>query len=429
MKKIFSALLNREWSGIKRAMGPESMKLHIVLILAVGLGLAGLLGYIAHRVKLSPILGFLLAGYLIGPYSPGFVADSQTAEQLAEIGVILMMFGVGLNFQLEELMQVKKIAVPGALVQTTVAILLAFALFYLSGWSVESGVLTGMAIGVSSTVVLVRMLEDNFLVKSVEGHIALGWTVVEDLITVGMLVLLPDLVPLLKGGAFSLSEALISVLFIGFKVSLLFVGMFTVGQHAVSFTLSKVRDSKSDELFTLTLLALTFLIAIGSSYLFGTSIALGAFIAGMVIGRTHLKKQAVFHSQSIKSAFVAVFFVSVGMIFNPDAIIKTPWLFLGLSAIVLVFKPIAGFLFLRLCHYPTASALLVAAVLAQIGEFSFILSEEALKYGLLPDDGYDLIVACALLTITLNPMLVSWAKKKPPHQERLFHHNSDKSKA
>lgn len=383
----------------------DSYKLQIVLILTVGLGMASLLGYFTYRLRLSPILGYLLAGYLIGPYSPGFVADSETAEKLAEIGVILMMFGVGLNFKIEELINVKNIAIPGAILQTLVTALITMWLVTLAGFPFETGLLMGLGIGVASTVVLVRMLEDNHLFKSQEGHIAIGWTIVEDMITVGLLILIPDILPLLQGESSSLFSSAGSLFVMLCKVLFLGIGMFTVGQKIVTYTLSKISSTQSHELFTVTILAMTFLIATGSSFFFGTSIALGAFIAGMVIGQTNLKQQAVTHSMAIKDAFVVIFFLSVGMIFNPLAMIEHPLLFLSTLGAVLLIKPLIASLLLLLFKYPKHTALMVGIALAQIGEFSFILSEEALKYKLIPDESYDVIVASSLISIGLNPVL------------------------
>lgn len=395
-------------------MEMDSYKLQIVLILTVGLGLASLLGYFTHRLRLSPILGYLLAGYLIGPYSPGFVADSETAEKLAEIGVILMMFGVGLNFKIEELISVKNVAIPGALLQTFFTTVLTTWFVTMAGWPFETGVLMGLGIGVASTVVLVRMLEDNNLLKSQEGHIAIGWTIVEDLITVGILILIPKMLPILKGESGSLESTLGAIVLMLFKVLFLAIGMFTVGRRFVTYALSKISHTQSHELFTVTILAMTFIIATGSSYFFGTSIALGSFIAGMVIGQTNLKQQAATHSLAIKDAFVVIFFLSVGMIFQPQAIIEHPMLFLSILSAVLLIKPLLAGVLVLLFKYPKHTAVMVGVALAQIGEFSFILSEEALKYKLIPDESYDVIVASALISIGLNPILFKLFEKRKP---------------
>lgn len=392
-------------------MDTEFAKLQIVLILTVGLGLASVLGYLTYRLGLSPLLGYLLAGYAIGPYSPGFVADSATAEQLAEIGVVLMMFGVGLNFRIEELIGVRRIALPGALIQTITTTAVAAWFITLTGWPLATGIIFGLGIGVASTVVMVKMLQDHKLLNTEGGHISLGWLVVEDLITVILLLLIPEILPFLKGDeTASFSEVLINTSWLILKViviKVLFfsITIFTIGQKIAAYLLLKIKETNSKELFTLSILAMTFVIATGSTYLLGTSIALGAFIAGMIIGRTQMRQQAIKHSLAIRDAFVVIFFVSVGMIFNPLAITLHPYLFFSVLLLIVVFKPLIAFLIMLCYKYPFKSCLTVALALGQIGEFSFILSEEAIKYKLMPDDGYDVIVACALISIALNPIL------------------------
>lgn len=386
-------------------MSGEYLNLKIVLILSVGFAFASILGYLANRIKLSPILGYLVAGYFIGPYFPGFVADLTLSEQLAEIGVILMMFGVGLHFKLQDLINVRNIAIPGALGQTLIATLFGMALVYSIGWTLEAGVIFGLAIGVASTVVLVRMLTDNHLLHTPQGHISVGWLVVEDIITVIALLLVPPLAASMKGDGFSMLSLGLSIIFIIFKF-LLFIGiMFTVGLKAVKYVLKKIMHTHSHELFTLTILALIFVIAVGSSVLFGTSIALGAFIAGMIIGQSDLRHQVSANALPLKDTFVVIFFLSVGMLFNPYAIVNHFTLFISTLAIILIVKPITAFLIAWGLKHPFHVALTVAIALMQIGEFSFILSEEAMRFDLIPDEGYDVIVACSLISIALNPLL------------------------
>lgn len=386
-------------------MEPVSLNLKVVLILTIGFGLASILGYVSYRLKFSPILGYLIAGYFIGPFFPGYVADLQLAEQLAEVGVMLMMFGVGLHFKWQDLASVKNIAIPGAIGQTLVATA-ASALFVNSiGGSWETGVLIGLAIGVASTVVLVRVLSDNGLLNTLEGHIAVGWLIVEDVLTVIVLILLPTIVALLTGSSISLQEIFVSFTLVVFKLLILAALMFTLGRKMVSYALTLIARTRSQELFTLSVLALTFFIATGSAYLFGTSIALGAFIAGMVIGQTDVRHQASAYASPMKDAFVVIFFLSVGMLFNPQAILDNFSLFIIVLFIVLVIKPLTAFLIVILFRYPMAIALSIAFALAQIGEFSFILAEEAAKFHLFPDEAYDVIVACALLSISINPLL------------------------
>lgn len=386
-------------------MVSETHNLSIVLILTVGFALAAILGYLTYKIKLSSILGYLLAGYIIGPYSPGFVANLEIAEQLAEIGVILMMFGVGLHFKWKDLVSVKNIAIPGALGQTFLATLTGTVLIYNIGWPLETGIIFGLAIGVASTVVLVRMLSDNQLLETPEGHIAVGWLIVEDIITVAALILLPYLAFSSSREGSSLIHLAMSISFALFKFALLAALMFTLGQKFVSYTLSKAVLTRSNELFTLTILALTFVIAVGSSWLFGTSMALGAFIAGMLIGQTHLRKQVSIDTTPLRDVFVVLFFLSVGMLFNPYAIVEHFLLFLGVLAIILVVKPLAALGIVLFLKYPLKAAVIVAIALAQIGEFSFILAEEAMRYKIMPDEEYDVIVACSLISIAINPLL------------------------
>jgi CPA2 family monovalent cation:H+ antiporter-2 len=383
----------------------EPLHLDVVIILTIGFTLASLLGYLTQRIKLSPILGYLLAGYVIGPFFPGFVADLKLAEQLAEVGVMLMMFGVGLHFKWQELVSVKKIAVPGAIVQTLAAVLIAALFVYYIWGSWEVGVIIGLAIGVASTVVLVRVLADNNLLNTLQGHIAVGWLIVEDILTVAVLILLPTIVALLTGASISIQEILMAIILVLFKFILLAAIMFTLGRRFVSYALFKIARTRSPELFTLAVLALTFLIATGSALLFGTSIALGAFIAGMVIGQTDVRHQASAYASPMKDAFVVIFFLSVGMLFNPIAIIDNFSLFLSILMIILIVKPLVAFLIVILMRYSLMVALSIAFALAQIGEFSFILAEEASHYQVFPDQGFDIIVACALISISVNPLL------------------------
>lgn len=385
----------------------EAGHLKIVILLTLGFGLASLLGYVTARLKLSPILGYLIAGYVIGPYSPGVTVDVQVAEQLAEIGVVLMMFGVGLHFEWKDLLKTRRIALPGAIIQNLVTVACSTLFIYSIGWSIVTGILIGLSIGVASTVVMVRVLSDHNLFNTPEGHIAVGWTIVEDLLTVVALLAVPILASSFKAGS---SHQHILIAFLGMVVKFLILAafMFTIGRAIVTYVLFKVARLRSHELFTLTVLALTFIIATCSTLIFGTSLALGAFIAGLVIGQTHARHQASLNALPIQDAFVAIFFLSVGMLFNPPAILEHPILFLGILGIILLIKPIAAF-FITLClHYPVKAALTIALALAQIGEFSFILSEQALKLDILPEAGYDIIVACAIVSIALNPILFTW---------------------
>lgn len=374
----------------------------IVIILTVGFAAASLLGFIAERFKMPSMLGFLMAGFLIGPYSPGFVADLKLAEQLAEIGVILMLFGVGLHFKLEDLSKFKKIAIPGALVQTIVAAsVTTFALMHF-GWSVAASSIMGFSVGVASTVVLVRMLSDFKLLTTPQGHIAVAWLIVEDIMTVAILVLLPLFS---TNTTLPTMDVLTSIAWLLLRFTTLALIIFTFGHKVVDYLLTQVARLRSHELLTLSVLATTFLIATASAYFFGASIALGAFLAGMTIGKCEVKHQAAANALPLKDVFSSLFFLTVGMLFNPTVIVTEPLLFLGILAVILLIKPITAFLLVLGFNYPVQSALTIAIALAQIGEFSFILAEQALERDFLPDTGYDILVACAIVSIALNPLL------------------------
>lgn len=399
-------------------MMTESLNLQVVLILTMGFTLASILGYITLRLNLSPILGYLLAGYVIGPFSPGYVADLKLAEELAEVGVMLMMFGVGLHFKWQDLLKVKNIAIPGAIGQILVtSIVSGIAMYMFVNGSWASGIMMGLAIGVASTVVLVRVLSDQNLLETLQGHIAVGWLIVEDVLTVAVLILLPTIVGILTGASFSAYDVALSTLMVVFKFFLLVFLMFTWGRKLVSYALFQVARTRSPELFILSVLSLIFLIATGATLIFGTSIALGAFIAGMVIGQTDVSHQASAYASPMKDAFVVIFFLSVGMLFNPSAIIEYLPLFLSVLGIILIIKPLIAFLITVALRYPVMIALSIAIALAQIGEFSFILAEEASKYGLFSDEGYDIVVACALISIAVNPLLFKCLDKFKPRLE------------
>lgn len=389
----------------------ESYNVKIVMILAVGLALASVFGYLTQRAKLSPILGYLIAGYLIGPYSPGFVADTHVAEQLAEIGVILMMFGVGLHLKWQELVSVKNIAIPGAIIQTLLTTIAGAWLTHYFGWPLETGIVIGLSIGVASTVVMIRILADGNLINTTQGHIAIGWLIVEDILTVIALLLLPALASSVHGDVVSVKEVTLAIGIALLKCISLIAIMLYGGFKVVSWIFLKVARTRSQELFTLTVLSLIFVIATGSALIFGTSIALGAFIAGLVIGQTDVRHQASANALPLKDTFAVIFFLSVGMLFNPVAIVSNFSLFIGIMAIILLLKPLIAYAVVTLLGYSFQTALMVAFALAQIGEFSFILSEEALKLKILPDDGFDIIVACALISIAINPLLFTWVQK------------------
>lgn len=375
----------------------------LLATLASALLAAWALGLLAQRLRFSPIVGYLLAGVMIGPHTPGFVADMELASQLAEVGVVLLMFGVGLHFHLDDLMDVRRIAIPGAIIQSTAATLLGLALGVAFGWPATDGVVLGMALSVASTVVLLRGLESHNLVASHAGHVAIGWLIVEDILTVVVLVVIPALA---TGGAATGPVGLLTAMFAALaKLGVLVALVFLVGSRAVPWVLVRVARLRSHELFTLTILAITVAIASGAAVFFGASVALGAFLAGMVVGQTKVSQQAAADALPLRDAFAVLFFVSVGMLFEPAFVLREPLLLLGALGVVLLGKPLAAVAVVAFMGYSTRTALVVAVGLAQVGEFSFILGALARHHDLLSETGYNLLVACALVSIALNPFL------------------------
>jgi CPA2 family monovalent cation:H+ antiporter-2 len=371
----------------------------LILTLTSGLGAALVLGYLTHRLGLSPIAGYLLAGTLVGPHTPGFVADTELAEQLAEIGVILLMFGVGLQFHIEELLAVKGVAIPGAIAQSGVATVLGVVLARAFGWDWSASLLFGMALAVASTVVLVRVLADNNDLHTQAGHIAVGWLVVEDLLTVLALVLLPAIV-----GDEARNQSLWAALgWTALKVSGLVAFAAIVGTRVIPRVLDYIAETRSRELFVLTVLVIALGIAVGSSLIFSVSMALGAFVAGMVVGRSDYSLRAASEALPMRDAFAVLFFVSVGMLLDPGALLRSPGLVAGALAIVLVGKPAVALLFVWARRYPLRTSLTVAIALAQIGEFSFILATLGRQLGVLPADASNILVATAIVSIVSNP--------------------------
>jgi len=383
----------------------------LIATIAAGLGLAFVFGFIAARLKLPPLLGYLIAGIAVGPFTPGFVADMELASQLAEIGVILLMFGVGMHFSVRDLMAVKSIALPGAVAQIGVATALGAVIAHLWGWSWGTGIVFGLALSVASTVVLLRALEQHGLLDSLNGRIAVGWLIVEDVAMVLALVLLPALSGALGGSAGAEASGDSSLL-ASLAVTLAKVGMFIglmllVGVRIVPWLLARVARTGSRELFTLSVLAVALGIAFGAAALFGVSFALGAFFAGVVISESDLSHQAAADALPLQDAFAVLFFVSVGMLFDPAILIKEPLEVLMTVLIIMLGKSIASFLIVLAFRYPLRTALTVSASLAQIGEFSFILGSLGIALGILPAEGQSLILAGAILSITLNPILFS----------------------
>ena len=378
----------------------------LIALLAVGLVLAFVFGSLAHRLRLSPIVGYLVAGILVGPFTPGFVADPQLAMELSEIGVILLMFGVGLHFSVDDLLEVKGIAIPGALVQIAVATALGWGLASWLGWSPLQGIVFGLALSVASTVVLLRALEDRRLLETKRGKIAVGWLVVEDLVMVLALVLLPALAESMgtgeaKPGAGTVLGSLGLTLA---KVSGFVVLMMVVGRRGIPWLLERVAGFGSRELFTLSVLAIALGVAYGSAELFGVSFALGAFFAGMLLNGD-LSHKAASDSLPLRDAFAVLFFVSVGMLFDPTILVRQPLPVLGTFLIITGGKSLVAFVIVRAFGHPQATALTISASLAQIGEFSFVLAGLGVSLAILPSEGRDLVLAGALLSIMANPLI------------------------
>ncbi len=380
----------------------------LIATIAGGLGLAFLFGLLAVRFRMPPLVGYLHAGVAVGPFTPGFVADAGLASQLAEIGVILLMFGVGLHFSPGDLLAVRRIAVPGALAQIAAATVLGALVSRFWGWSWGSGLVFGLCLSVASTVVLLRALEDRGALETSDGRIAVGWLIVEDLVTVLVLVLLPALAVPLGGDpgasapAGSIGTAIAWTLA---KVAAFIVFMFVVGRRVVPWLLERVARTGSRELFTLGVLAVALGIAVGASSLFGVAFALGAFFAGMVISESDLSTKAASDALPLQDAFSVLFFVAVGMLFDPMILVRQPLQVLAVALIVMVGKSLAALAIVLAFRYPLRTALTISASLAQIGEFSFILAALGLSLNLLPPAAQSLIVAGALLSITLNPVV------------------------
>lgn len=377
--------------------------LDLILTLTGGLTAALVLGFITQRLRLSPIVGYLLAGVAVGPFTPGFVAHTGIAEQLAELGVILLMFGVGLHFHLAELLAVRRIALPGAALQIAVATGLGVLVARVFGWSLGAGTVFGLAISVASTVVLLRVLSDNDALHTPAGHVAVGWLIVEDLFTVLVLVMLPVLAG--QESAAGPGRIAASVGIAVLKIGALVAFTLIVGQRLIPRLLGYVARTRSREIFTLTVLVLALGIAVGSAQLFGASMALGAFLAGMVVGQSEFSSRAASEALPMRDAFAVLFFVSVGMLFDPWRLGENVGLVAATLAVVLVGKPIAALAVVLLLRHPAKTAVSVAIALAQIGEFSFILASLGRQLGVLPERAMQALVATSIISITLNPLL------------------------
>lgn len=391
--------------------------LQLIPTLTGGMTAALLLGCLTQKLGLSPIVGYLLAGLVVGPNTPGFVANHELAEQLAEIGVILLMFGVGLHFHLKDLLAVRRIAIPGAITQSLVATILGMLAGWAFGYSWGTGIVFGLAISVASTVVLTRVLADHNEMHTPVGHIAVGWLIVEDLFTVVVLVLLPAL---FGKGESDLTQILVAMSVAGVKIAVLVGLTFVVGDRVIPKLLGWVASTRSRELFTLTVLVMALGIAVGSSLFFGVSMALGAFLAGMVVGRSEYSLRAATEALPMKDAFAVLFFVSVGMLFDPSQLRTSPWVAIVTLAIVLIGKPLAALCIVIWLGYPVRVAFAVSLALAQIGEFSFILAAVGKKLEIFNDEATNALVAASIISISLNPLLYrcvnpveAWASRRP----------------
>jgi CPA2 family monovalent cation:H+ antiporter-2 len=377
----------------------------LIAMLVFGFVLAFVLGALAHRLRLSPLVGYLLAGVLAGPFTPGFVGDAEIAPQLAEIGVILLMFGVGLHFSLRDLMSVKNIAIPGAVAQIAVATVLGWGLSELMGWSYVEGLVFGFSLATASTVVLLRAMEERRLLDTRRGKIAVGWLIVEDLACVLALVLIPALAGALDGSGESAGGIWKALALTFGKVAAFVAFMLIVGRKAIPWVLERIAGTGSRELFTLAVLAIAMGVAFGSAELFGVSFALGAFFAGMLLNESEFSHQAAQDSLPMRDAFAVLFFVSVGMLFDPNILVQHPWQVLATTLIIVFGKSAAAYVIVRAFGHPNSTALTISTSLAQIGEFAFIIAGLGLTLGILPKDGHSLVLAGALISIMLNPIL------------------------
>ena len=377
----------------------------LIATIVVGLVAAFFMGALAHRLRVSPVAGYLFAGVLVGPFTPGYVADVSLANELAELGVILLMFGVGLHFSLRDLLSVKNIAIPGAVVQIAVASGLGIALGQWLGWTIAAGVVFGLALSVASTVVLLRAIQARDLIATERGRIAVGWLIVEDLVMVITLVLLPPLAQLLSGTDVSGQVIARTFGITLLKISGFIAFMLIIGRRVIPAALHWAAHTGSRELFRLAVLSIALGVAFGAAFVFDVSFALGAFFAGMILGETQLSRRAAEETLPLRDAFAVLFFVSVGMLFDPAVIVEQPIPLLMTFLIIVLGKSVAAFAIVKAFGHPTRTALTISASLAQIGEFSFILAGLGTSLQILPSEGRDLILAGAILSILANPFV------------------------
>lgn len=382
--------------------------LSVILTFTGGLAGALVLGFLAQRLRVSPIVGYLLAGIIVGPFTPGFVANRTIAEQFAEIGVILLLFGIGLRFHLSEMIAMWRIVVPGALIQSAMSTGALAVILHFMGWSWTAGIILGMAISVASTVVMALVLGEWHDLHAQIGYIAIGWTVVEDLLTIAILLLLPIIFAPDGGNTQSAGAALgIAAL----KVGGLVIAVILLGRWVIPWALDRVEKTRSRELFTLAVLVLALGIAVSSAELFGVSMALGAFLAGLAVGRSEFAARAALDAVPMRDAFAVLFFVSVGMLFDPRSLLDAPLTIVAVLAVVVIIKPLAALLTVRFLGVPLATAVPVGAAFSQVGEFSFILGSAARQLGLINDSGWNAVVAASIISIVLNPFIYGWARR------------------
>jgi CPA2 family monovalent cation:H+ antiporter-2 len=383
-------------------------ELTVLMTFAAGLAAALVLGFLAKRLRVSPIVGYLIAGIVVGPFTAGYVADQHVADQFAEIGVILLLFGVGLKFHLSELLAVWRIAIPGALFQSAISTMSLALLLRAMGWDWTSGIVLGISISVASTVVMALVLADRHDLHAPIGHIAIGWTVVEDLLTVTVLLLLPMFIGPDAVGSANVGAALGQA---ALKIVALVVLVIVLGKWVIPLALEQIAKVRSRELFTLAILVVALGISIGAAKLFGVSMALGAFLAGLAVGRSEFAARAANDALPMRDAFAVLFFVSVGMLCDPSAFVRAPLLVVAVLAVVLVGKPLAAIIVVRGLGKPMSTAVAVGAALAQVGEFSFILGSAAKGLGVLSNDGWNAMVGASILSIALNPMIYRLARR------------------
>ena len=383
-------------------------ELNVLMTFTGGLAAALALGFLAKRLRISPIVGYLIAGIAVGPFTPGYVADHHVADQFAEIGVILLLFGIGLRFHLQELIAVWRIAVPGALFQSAISTMALAALLRLVGYDWEAGIVLGISISVASTVVMALVLADRRDLHAPIGHIAIGWTVVEDLLTVTALLLLPMFIG--KGGEHTANVGA-ALGIAGLKIVALVALVVVLGKWLIPWMLEHIAAARSRELFTLSVLVIALGIAVGSAKLFGVSMALGAFLAGLAVGRSEFAARAANDALPMKDAFAVLFFVSVGMLCDPRSLISSPTLLAIVLAVVLLGKPLAAMLVVRVLGRPMATAVAVGAALSQVGEFSFILGTAAKSLGVIDESGWNALIGASIISIALNPTIYRLARR------------------